>query len=173
MCHKNLAELLEKLERNSELTIHWFEDNYIKLHTGKCNLLISGQTYERQWVQIGKDIVWEENNIKLLGITMDNELIFDSRILNICSKTNKKLSVLCKLKKFQQQRILFRLFFEAQFKYCLLIWMFCSRSANSKINKLHERALRVVYGDYNSKFEELLTKDGSFTIHHKTFRHWK
>ena len=28
MCHKNLAELLEKLESNSELAIHWFEDNY-------------------------------------------------------------------------------------------------------------------------------------------------
>ena len=51
--------------------------------------------------------------------------------------------------------------------------MFCSRSANNKINKLHERALRIVYDDYNSKFEELLTKDSSFTIHHKTFRHWK
>ena len=51
--------------------------------------------------------------------------------------------------------------------------MFCSRSANSKIKKLYERALRVVYGDYNSKFEELLTKDGSFTKRYKTFRHWK
>ena len=51
--------------------------------------------------------------------------------------------------------------------------MFCSRSANNKINKLHKRALRIVYDDYNSKFEELLTKDGSFTTRHKTFRHWK
>ena len=38
--------------------------------------------------------------------------------------------------------------------------MSCSRFANSKISKLHERALRVVHGDYNSKIEELLTKDG-------------
>ena len=44
--------------------------------------------------------------------------------------------------------------------------MFWTRSANNKINKLHERALRTVYNDYNSKFEELLTKDSSFTIHH-------
>ena len=34
VCHKSLRELLEKLERNSELAIHWLEDNYIKLHTG-------------------------------------------------------------------------------------------------------------------------------------------
>ena len=51
--------------------------------------------------------------------------------------------------------------------------MFCSRSANNKINKLHGRALRMVYDDYNTKFEELLTKDGLFTIHNKTLRHQK
>ena len=45
--------------------------------------------------------------------------------------------------------------------------MFCSRSANNKIKKLHERAFRIVCDDYNSKFEKLLTKDGSFTMHHK------
>ena len=44
-------------------------------------------------------MVWEESKVKHLGITIDNELIFDSHILNICSKANKKLSVLCRLKK--------------------------------------------------------------------------
>ena len=48
--------------------------------------------------------------------------------------------------------------------------MFCSRSSNNKISKLHERALRIVYDDYNSKFEELLTKDGLFTIHDKNIQ---
>ena len=43
-------------------------------------------------------MVWEENKVKLLGITKDNELIFDSYILNTYSKANKNLSVLCKLK---------------------------------------------------------------------------
>ena len=44
--------------------------------------------------------------------------------------------------------------------------MFYSRTANNKINKLHERALRLVYDDYVSTFEELLEKDNSFTAHH-------
>ena len=44
--------------------------------------------------------------------------------------------------------------------------MFYSRQTNNKINHLHERALRLVYNDYYSTFEELLEKDGSFTIHY-------
>ena len=44
--------------------------------------------------------------------------------------------------------------------------MFYSRTTNNKINKLHERALRLVYDDYVSTIEKLLEKDNSFTVHH-------
>ena len=44
--------------------------------------------------------------------------------------------------------------------------MLYSRNTNSKINKSHQRALRLVYDNYVSTFEELLEKDNSFTIHH-------
>ena len=44
--------------------------------------------------------------------------------------------------------------------------MFYSRTTNNKINKLHERALGLVYDDYVSAFVELLEKDNSFTVHH-------
>ena len=90
MCHKDIAEILEKLERNSELAIHWFEDNYI--NTGKCHLLIFGHKYEYQQAQIGKHIFWDENKVKFLGVTIDNELIFDTNILNISSKAKKTKS---------------------------------------------------------------------------------
>ena len=45
--------------------------------------------------------------------------------------------------------------------------MFHSRKANNKINRLHERALRLIYNDYNSSFDQLLEKDGSVSIHHR------
>ena len=45
--------------------------------------------------------------------------------------------------------------------------MFHSRKLNNKINKLHERALRVVYDNPALSFEQLLDLDGSITIHHK------
>ena len=44
--------------------------------------------------------------------------------------------------------------------------MFYSGNTNNKINRLHERALRLVYDDYVTTFEELLEKDSSFTVHH-------
>ena len=48
--------------------------------------------------------------------------------------------------------------------------MFHSRSCNTKINRLHERALRLVYNDFQSTFEELLDIDKSFSIHHQNIQ---
>ena len=42
---------------------------------------------------------------------------------------------------------------------------------NKKINHIHERALRLVYQDYTSTFEQLLKKDGSLTFHHRNIHH--
>ena len=36
------------------------------------------------------------------------------------------------------------------------------------VNRVHKRALRVLLGDYDSSFEELLHKNEEVTIHEKT-----
>ena len=61
-------------------------------------------------------------------------------------------------------------FIESQFSYCPLIWMFCSRKMNKKINHIHERALRLVYEDYTTHFEDLLVRDKSVSIHHRNIQ---
>ena len=48
--------------------------------------------------------------------------------------------------------------------------MFHERQINYKINKIHERALRIVYNDTFMSFEELLVKDKTFTIDHQNIK---
>ena len=61
--------------------------------------------------------------------------------------------------------MLFKVFIESQFNYCPLFWMLHSRTMNNEISLLHERSLRIVYSDQSSVFEELLERDGTFSIH--------
>ena len=67
-------------------------------------------------------------------------------------------------------RILMRFSVISQFQYCPLAWMFHSRHLNSKIKKMHERALRIAYKDYESSFSTLLERDTSVTIHSKNLQ---
>ena len=48
--------------------------------------------------------------------------------------------------------------------------MFCYRQANNIINKLHERALRIVLNDHISDFEELLHKSSEMSSHHRNIQ---
>ena len=58
----------------------------------------------------------------------------------------------------------------SHFNYYPLIWMFHDRATNSRINKIHERALRIVYRDTESSFDELLAKDNSVSVHQRNLQ---
>ena len=72
-----------------------------------------------------------------------------------------------------KRRILMNSFFNSQFNCCPLVWMFHSRLINDKINRLHERVMRIVYSDFKSSFENLLKKDGTVSIRVKNLQKLK
>ena len=86
VCDLNLEVVLTQLEECSELVIAWFQNNYMKLNTDKCHLLVAGHKSEHTWVRVGPDKIWEDHSVKLLGVSIDNELKFDKHVLNIIKK---------------------------------------------------------------------------------------
>ena len=69
-----------------------------------------------------------------------------------------------------KKRILMKTFVMSNFNYCPLVWMCHGRTLNNKINQLHKRALKIVYNDHHSSFEELLEKDKSISVHQKNLQ---
>ena len=117
--------------------------------------------------------IWENCTQKLLGIIIDRNLKFDEYTLTQCKKAGRKIKALervCTYLSLERRRTLMKVFIESQFACCLLNWMFCQRYSNTRINHLHEKALRIVYNDNESTFEDLLKKDNSLSIHHKNIR---
>ena len=168
-----LKTLMRNLEHDSHLAIEWFESNYMKLNTDKCHLLIAGTKSEFIYAKIGTDCIGESREERLLGVTIDNKLKFGTHITGLCKMAHKKLSALIRytgILNFEKRRKLMKSFIESQFSYSPLTWMFHDRNLEHKINRVHERALRCVYLDDTSSFEELLTKDNSFSIHHRNIQ---
>ena len=98
---------------------------------------------------------------------------FDTHAANICNRVSKKLHALARISQFMnihKRRMTMKAFLASEFGYCTLVWMFHSRKLNSRINKLHERALRIVYQDYVSSFTELLEKDKSTIIRNRNMQ---
>ena len=68
---------------------------------------------------------------------------------NICEKANQRLSTLARISKLTTptQRKTINSFINAQFTYCPLIWMFSSKGCDKRVNKIHERSLRLILND--------------------------
>ena len=167
-CATNIPSVALELQASATKLFLWFKNNHLKANPGKSHILLSSKKPEI--VSVDGICIAASSREKLLGVIIDSELKFENHITEICLKVSKKINALCRISSFmslEKRRTLMKAFIESQFNYCPLIWMFHSRTLNNKINGIHERALRTVYSDYNSSFNELLDKDGSFTIHQR------
>jgi len=169
----NLDGLMKKLECAVEMALEWFKNNGMKLNNEKCHILVCGHKHEAMICNVGNKQIIEKHRVKLLGISIDSDLNFEHHMKNICSKASKKLNALsrqCKFLPFYRRKMLMNAFFDSQFSHCPLVWIFHSRSINQRINRLQYRALRMIYQDDTSSFEELLARNSTFTIHHRNLQ---
>ena len=173
-CDIDTDNVVTRLEIDSAHAIKWFSDNYMKLNEDKCHLLTFGNmSSDSVSVKIGSSTIANSTEEKLLGVTLDSKLTFEQHVSNLCQKVSNKLYALSRIAHYMDQaklRMLMTSFINSQFQYCPLAWMFHSRKLNTKINKLHERALRITYRDQESSFEDLLGHDNSVSVHQKSLQ---
>ena len=55
----------------------------------------------------------------------------------------------------------------SQFNYCPLVWHFCKPRDTHKMEKIKERALRFIFGDYCTEYKYLLSIHGESTLYLK------
>ena len=157
------------LEIDSQIAIDWFTYNYMKLNTDKCKLHRDHPID----VKLGESTIEENQNVELLGALIDEDLSFKDHMTKKIKKANSKLAVIKRNRNFLsffQKKIVLSSFVHSHFSYAPLVWMFYSRELNNKINKFHKRALRILYDDEHSTFEELLRKDEAFTVHERNIK---
>ena len=152
----------------------------MKSNSEKCHMIVAENDHRPAYVSNAyiylekeKQLLQNEKNVKLLGVWIDDKMTFEKHMKILLKKANQKLHALMRVSRYMTEeklRTLMKTFIESQFNYCPLLWMFHSRHINKRVNSLHERALRVVYKDRISTFEELLEKDNSFTIHDKNLQ---
>ena len=104
----------------------------------------------------------------VLRIQIGNKLNFESYIKSLFSRASQKLvefQRILNLLDTPKKKLLFNSIIKSQFSYCPLVRMFCSRRSNSLVSIAQGRALRIVNGDHNSSYSELLMTNNESTVH--------
>ena len=166
----NLDNLINNLEKSTNSLLNWFRQNHMKANADKYHLLVSSDKVCT--AKIEDFTIENSNEEKLLGVKFDSNISFEEHVIYLCKKASQKLHTLARISHYMdlnKRRSLMKVFSTSQFSYCPLIWMFHSRKLNNKINRIHERAIRLVYQN-NLSFSELLDLDNSVTVHQKSLQ---
>ena len=90
----SLAKVKELVKEQCTLTTDWF--NSMKMNPEKCHVMIIGNddVPEHFTLNIGNIEKVAEDKLRLLGITTDRKLNFNSHIEKLCKEASKKLNAL-------------------------------------------------------------------------------
>ena len=79
--------------------LDWFKINYIKTNLGKLQFMVLGAKNIAPFrLNVNGKIIPCSNEVKLLGITIDNELKFKKHIEDLCKKASYKLHALRRIR---------------------------------------------------------------------------
>ena len=164
-----LEAVITDLTLDSKIAIQWCNDNGMEANPKKFQFMVlsPGQTKEVT-INLGNNICLNSvPNVKVLGVLIDDRLQFNEQIRSSCNKAARQLNALARISKhldFKSRKLIYHSFIESNFTYCPIVWHFCGRENNNKLEKLQERSLRILFDDKCSSYEELLKRAGTTTI---------
>ena len=163
---ETLFELIDTLESECNIAIHWFTKNEMIISPDKFQAIIFDKKKSNLTnipLTIDNQTIKSVPSVELLGIHLDDKLNFNLHISNICGLAAKQLNALIRLKSylnFNAKRVLINSYIISNFNYCPLVWIFSTAKSLNKIESLQKRALRFLYNDYSISYEGLLEKAG-------------
>lgn len=98
-------------------------------------------------VNVDGNAIEQVNKAKLLGITIDSFLSWDSHVGNLCSLTKSRLSLLRRIMPFLTLDCALKYYnscIHSSLLYCSTVWGSCSMSNLLRILRLQKRAARLI-----------------------------
>ena len=133
----NINTVVKTLENDSINLIDWFSKNLMKANPDKFQAIAIGPNTNKHNLSFdlkGNKITCEEN-VKLLGITVDSHLNFDKHISEIFKKASQQLNILKRIGNYLNRLgrlTIYYSFILSNFNYCPVTWHFCSEKNTKK-----------------------------------------
>ena len=132
----------------------WCENNRMAINVTKTKSMYLSSKHKLQYIQTSVHPIQLKNDQiscsteeKLLGVTLDSLLSFDSHINNVLKKCNSLLYLLSRIKIFLAvpiRKLFFNAYILPHLDYCCVIWGSCSASQEQKLIRFQKRAARLI-----------------------------
>ena len=158
----------------------WSTENKFLLHPKKCKELrisFSRESTERDSVTINGNVITPVESVKILGVTLQNDLKRNSHVSEVVNKDAKRLYFLSQLKRAKVDTANLVKFYTACIRSiivyaCQVFHHSLPDYLSNSLERIQKRALRIIYG-YELPYDEALSLSGLETLFQCRERHCK
>ena len=162
----SVYEVENKLNIELENVQQWFVANKLTLNKMKGEYMIIGSRQRLEKIEndleikLGGTYVKRVKHIKTLGIIVDEQLQRKNQTEGIITKVSKDIGMLRRMKKYTPKSAIenaYKAIVLPHFDYCGLVWDNCSLYFQDKLQKMQNRASKVITGKpYHIRISDML-----------------
>lgn len=158
---------------NSDLMrlAQWLEDNYLTINATKTQAMIVGKSNYNYELTVMSNNILAIDEIKLLGVTIDNKLTFSSHIKLVLSKIHAKMAALRRIRNFIDSNTalkLYKSYILPHFDYCSPLLIGINNTLSDKLEHTNYYVLRTLFNLPKSiSYEQILSQYNLDSIKHR------
>ena len=147
---------------NSDLArlSHWLEDNYLTINATKTQAMIVGKSNYNYELTLKSNNILTIDELKSLGVTIDNNLTFSSHIKLVLSKIHAKIAALRRIRNFIDSDTavkLYKSYILPHFDYCSPLLIGINQTLSDKLENANYYVLRTLFNLPKSiSYEQIL-----------------
>lgn len=168
------SEIEDKLEMDLNNVHCWLLANKLTLNVKKTEYMLIGSRQKLSKVnsdpilRIGSESINRVSLTKTLGVLVDENITWRNHIDHVAKKAAKGIGLLRRSKDLLDRNTLKTVYSALvlpHFDYCAIVWDNCSQTLKNRLQKLQNKAARIITGDsYETRSDVIRSKLGWNTL---------
>lgn len=148
---KNIETIKEIINDDLNTYTHWLKKNKLKINTKKTKYMLFHQKnmqVEEITININGEQINKIDNIKYLGLVIDDKLNWQKHIDHLISKIVPMIGALYRCREYLNNHnclLIYNAYFLSNLRYLIIIWGICTLTKFKQIQILQNKIIKILY----------------------------